>query len=425
MTASTETPDRIVEVANTLLRPKDLQLKKYTILQRLWAGYGHICHIEAAPINNGKIHSKTSSSFILKLVSPPTTTSSSSQTSSSTEDEGHLRKLISYQVERYFYTHLAAALPADVAVAACVGSIHHQPSAGDDGEQDGEQPTIALMLEDLREGFPVAGEKRTALEEWHVFAALDWLAKFHGFWWARRADVRKDRLRLAPLEEARLAGSRRTEGVWLNGGYTYLATRRKEYADLLADADSEWSSALCRPVPSVIASLAELVAQVLSPDASSDVTPSDISAYETLIHGDVKSENLFANTEGSAVAFFDFQYVGIGLGVCDLAKLFTCSVPMHMLTTETLSGDMALAMTAGERGLLQRYQRTISSISGKEYPWRELEMHWSTALVDWLRFQASWGFWGNTEWLEARVRHILGDQQWLEWVVENSQASKR
>lgn len=205
----------------------------------------------------------------------------------------------------------------------------------------------------------------------------------------------------------------------------YLATRRKEYADLLEDADSEWSSALCRPVPSVDASIAELVAQVLSPDASSDVTPSSISAYETLIHGDVKSENLFANTEGSAVAFFDFQYVGMGLGVCDLAKLFTCSVPMHMLTTEALSGDVALAMTPGERGLLQRYQRTISKVSGKEYPWQDLEMHWSTALVDWLRFQASWGFWGNTEWLEARVRHTLANQKWLEWVVENSQARER
>ncbi|KAI6811800.1 hypothetical protein KC340_g15745 [Hortaea werneckii] len=365
MTASTGTSDRIVDVANTLLHPKNLQLKKYTILQRLWAGYGHICHIEAAPLDNGRTHDKVSSSFILKLVSPP----ASSQNSSSSEDEGHLRKLISYQVEQYFYTHLAASLPADVAVADCVGSIHHHPAVEHDGEAN-RQPTIALMLEDLRKQFPIAGEKRTALDERHVFAALDWLAKFHGFWWARSSVVRRGQLRLAPLEEARHAGSQRAEGVWLNGGYTYLATRRKEYADLLEDSDSEWSSALCQPMHIVDGSLAELVAQVLSPDASSDVTPSGISAYETLIHGDVKSENLFANTEGSAVAFFDFQYVGMGLGVCDLAKLFTCSVPMHMLTTDPLSGDVALAMSDGERGLLQRYQRTISSVSGKEYPWR-------------------------------------------------------
>ncbi|KAI7545484.1 hypothetical protein KC331_g6190 [Hortaea werneckii] len=423
MTASTGIPDRIVDVANTLLRPKNLKLRKYTILQRLWAGYGHICHIETTPLDNGRTHDKTSSSFILKLVSPPA--SSSPKTSSLSEDEGHLRKLISYQVEQYFYTHLAASLPADVAVADCVGSIHHHPAAENGENGSKAQPTIALMLEDLREEFPIAGEKRTALEEQHVFAALNWLAKFHGFWWARSAEVRKGQLRLAPLEEAQHAGPQRAGGVWLNGGYTYLATRRKEYADLLGDSDSEWSSALCQPIPTVDESLAELVAQVLSPDASADATPSAISDYETLIHGDVKSENLFANTEGSAVAFFDFQYVGMGLGVCDLAKLFTCSVPMHMLTTESLSGDVALAMTDGERGLLQRYQRTISSVSGKEYPWRELEMHWSTALVDWLRFQASWGFWGNTAWLEARVRHILSDQKWLKWMVENSQAKRK
>ncbi|KAI7240115.1 hypothetical protein KC330_g1377 [Hortaea werneckii] len=421
MTASTGFSDNIADVANALLRSKNLQLRKYTILQRLWAGYGHICHIEAGPVDHGKTHDQISSSFILKLVSPP----ASSQNSSSSEDEGHLRKLISYQVEQYFYTHLAASLPADVAIADCVGSIHHHPAAGNGKNGSEAQPTIALMLEDLREEFPIAGEKRTALEEQHVFAALDWLAKFHGFWWARSAEVRKGQLRLAPLEEARHAGPQKAEGVWLNGGYTYLATRRKEYADLLGDSESEWSSALCQPIPSVDGSLAELVAQVLSPDASSDATPSAISDYETLIHGDVKSENLFANTEGSAVAFFDFQYVGMGLGVCDLAKLFTCSVPMHMLTTEALGGDVALAMTDGERGLLQRYQRTINSASGKEYPWRELEMHWSTALVDWLRFQASWGFWGNTAWLEARVRHILSDQKWLKWVVENSQAKRK
>ena len=85
-------------------------------------------------------------------------------------------------------------------------------------------PGPRAMLEDLREEFPIAGEKRTALEEQHVFAALDWLAKFHGFWWARSSVVRKGQLRLAPLEEAQRAGPQRAEGVWLNGGYTYVSS---------------------------------------------------------------------------------------------------------------------------------------------------------------------------------------------------------
>jgi hypothetical protein len=39
--------------------------------------------------------------------------------------------------------------------------------------------------------------------------------------------------------------------------------------------------------------------------------------------------------------------------------------------------------------------------------------------VDWLRFQASWGFWGNTDWLEARVRSILKDQEWRDALISN------
>jgi hypothetical protein len=48
-----------------------------------------------------------------------------------------------------------------------------------------------------------------------------------------------------------------------------------------------------------------------------------------------------------------------------------------------------------------------------------LVRHWETALVDWCRFQASWGFWGNTEWLEARVRSILADQGWRNWLEDD------
>jgi hypothetical protein len=46
---------------------------------------------------------------------------------------------------------------------------------------------------------------------------------------------------------------------------------------------------------------------------------------------------------------------------------------------------------------------------GKEYEWDIFLAHWEAALVDWLRFQASWGFWGNRLWLEARVRYVLAE----------------
>jgi len=149
------------------------------------------------------------------------------------------------------------------------------------------------------------------------------------------------------------------------------------------------------------------------------LSSSAVRGHQTLIHGDVKSENLFTTTAGDAVAFFDLQYVGLGLGVCDLAKLFTCSVPRRMLVDsgdEVLSTASKLEMQEGEETLLRQYHDQLQRTSNRRYDWSMFVKHWQTALVDWLRFQASWGFWGNSEWLEARVRSILGDEEWLAWI---------
>jgi Ser/Thr protein kinase RdoA (MazF antagonist) len=127
----------------------------------------------------------------------------------------------------------------------------------------------------------------------------------------------------------------------------------------------------------------------------------------TLIHGDVKSENLFSSKDGKSVAFFDFQYIGLGLGVCDLAKLFTCSVPQRLLPATQFMAD-------GEKKMLRFYHEKLEKTSGRKYPWNVFIMHWEAALLDWLRFQASWGMWGNTEWLEERCRGIISEgNQWL------------
>lgn len=156
-------------------------------------------------------------------------------------------------------------------------------------------------------------------------------------------------------------------------------------------------------------SIAEMAALFLTPCGR---------PIESYIHGDVKSENLFTTKNGDEVAFFDFQYVGLGLGVCDLAKLFTCSVPLDMLVDD--AGDsVRLTMRDGEKRLLERYRSgLLQHEDANSYEWSTFRRHWETALVDWCRFQASWGFWGNTEWLEARVRSILSDQEWRDWLKQ-------
>lgn len=385
------------DTAKALLAKKALHLQSLEVIQSLWAGYGQICRLTATTDGT-----QDAQSYILKLITPPPTQAN---------DEGHSRKILSYQAEQYFYSHLAPQLPPSVPVAKCLDSINeHHP--------DGTS-TTAMILSDLKQEYPVAGEKRNVLSSIQVNAALDWLSGFHGFWWARVADMDHSLLLLPPLEEVQHDGhdaSKKT--VWLNGGYTYLATRRKEYDILVEDEESEWSIALTSTTKGDDRSIAEIVAAFLTPRSTGSAP---IVRYQTLIHGDVKSENLFTSKSGDEVAFYDFQYTGLGLGVCDLAKLFTCSVPLNMLVTNT-NVPHKLSMQDGEKHLLARYWTRLEHVGEQKYNWDEFVFHWEIALVDWLRFQASWGFWGNTEWLEARVRHIISAPDWSKKLRESLSA---
>ncbi|KAI5923522.1 Ecdysteroid kinase-domain-containing protein [Camillea tinctor] len=420
------TPIKASEVASILLSPHSLDLTSCTPLQSLWAGYGHICAITARAQNaqagaqarrllfgddhnnnNNNTPADDTFALVLKLIAPP---------SQSSADEGHLRKMLSYAVEQYFYARVAPRLPPCCPVARPLAST-----------RDHELPGLtATLMADLRPRFPAVAGRRGALSPTQVRAALSWLAGFHR---STRALLREDggnvagELVLPPLveyERRKGKGKGKGDGVWLNGGYTYLATRRRELAALAADAGSEWSGVLCGPRGEYAGlCVAEVVAGVLAPRKGG------VGAHESLIHGDVKSENLFASAAGDVVAFYDFQYVGLGLGVCDLAKLFTCSVPLGMLVEEDEEGEEELGMGMGERALLERYREGLLEGGEGEYEWALFVRHWETALVDWLRFQASWGFWGNTEWLEARVRAILKDEGWRSWLYEQHVASQQ
>lgn len=404
------------EVASTLLAEHGLRLQSLKVIQSLWAGYGQICLLTAtldpaqrtsaqssrsvSAENSNVVTPQEQQSFVLKLITPPPTNA---------KDEGHTRKILSYQVEQYFYSHLAPQLPPSVPVAKCLASINQHHANG--------TSTTALIMSDLKQEYPIAGEKRSALPATQVNAALDWLSGFHGFWWTRLHTLDRASLVRPPLEEVQKDGDDATEKtVWLNGGYTYLATRQTEYANLAADEDSEWRVPLTQPTAAEKPSISEMVAMFLMPSSSG---PSSISRFETLIHGDVKSDNFFTSRSGEQAVFYDFQYTGVGLGVCDLAKLFTCAVPLSLLVANR-SIPHELPMQDGEKSLLERYWRNLKVISGRDYDWTTFVWHWEIALVDWLRFQASWGFWGNTEWLEARVRHILNDKAWRDALETNT-----
>ncbi|KAG6018015.1 hypothetical protein E4U54_007811 [Claviceps lovelessii] len=391
-------------IAKEMLAWIDLELISCVELQNLWAGYGHVCAVKARRLGKVRTTDQGVNSqweeirLVLKIVSPP----------AGLKDEGHQRKLLSYEVEQFFYDRIAPTLD-DLPLARCLATTSSMTEKAADAGLEGIKATL---MTDLRLRYPVAGEKRGFLTSRQVHSALRWLATFHRSYWAD-ARLQLSSLILPPLAEAELRRSSVNEqrgGIWLNGGYTYLATRQSEYESLKEDDSSEWSALLCKPVPHFSTTVAELAACFLTPRGR---------PIETYLHGDVKSENMYSTKSGDEVVFFDFQYVGLGLGVCDLAKFFTCSVPLDMLVGSQEMPSQ-LTMTESEKALLSLYREHLlqetTGVSTPTYKWDEFQRHWETALVDWCRFQASWGFWGNTEWLQARVRCILHDPQWQAWL---------
>ena len=125
-----------------------------------------------------------------------------------------------------------------------------------------------FVLEDLdAAGF--AGRRRW-LSDGELAQCLRWLARFH----------------------ARFLG-RAPEGLWETGTYWHLATRPDELRRMRNDA-------LRREAPALDAAL-------------------NGARFQTFVHGDAKPANFCFGDEG--VAAVDFQYVGGGPGIKDVAYL--------------------------------------------------------------------------------------------------------
>jgi hypothetical protein len=323
------------------LRPRLKSAPRHLVA--LWSSFGAIyqVHLKTAP-----------HSLILKHVDAPVDSHSS---------ESHLRKLISYRVERYFYAHLASRLSARVAA--------HYPV--DPGSRD-----TALLLEDLTAAFPHPASRRYCGEE-QAGVVLRWIAGFHAAFWGKVDEIPDTP---PPLE---VQNPRATEGVWQHGGYWYHATRSDEYAAMREDPEYDWLTE--RHVNMV----AEYLADPKRPG-------------RTLLHGDLKAANILFSGELDSCACYDFQYCGKGLGVVDLVYFLSTSVDARIMGNPE----------AVERLLDVYYQELQKQVLAngddmggytKEGMMQDLDM----AKVDWYRFQAGWGFWSNGFASESKVKTIL------------------
>lgn len=167
----------------------------------------------------------------------------------------HNRKLKSYEVETAWYKEYAAFCTEACRIPKCLAL-----------EKQGEE--VLMVLEDLdANGYPVR-KQSVSWEE--MKACICWLANFHVVF-----------LQKKPL------------GLWETGTYWHLETRPEE-----------------------LEALDDLALKNLAAQLDNRLKQAN---YQTLVHGDAKLANFCFSENGKEVAAVDFQYVGGGCGMKDLA----------------------------------------------------------------------------------------------------------
>lgn len=205
-----------------------------------------------------------------------------------------------------------ASLCGEARVATCLGLRHRHGS-------------WILVLEDLDDaGYP--RRQRDPRGE-DLAACLAWLAAFH----------------------ARFLGAKPI-GLWKSGTYWHLATRREELA----------------------------AARDPSLEARAIVVDDALRAarHQTLVHGDAKPANFCFGARGAGVAAVDFQYVGGGPGIKDVAYL--------------LHGASRAAQEQAKGVYFARLRAALpAEVEGEdvEHEWRTL---YPTAIEDFERFLVGW-----------------------------------
>ena len=256
-----------------------------------------------------------------------------------TSDLSHERKVHSYRVETAWYERYAPRCPDAARVPACLAV-------------ETRDDEVIMVMEDLdAAGF--AGRRSTASER-DVDACLAWLATFHATF----------------LGEI-------PEGLWATGTYWHLATRPDELA-ALDDGPLKAS--------------APLIDQRLA-----------ATRFPTIVHGDAKLANFCFADDDSRAAAVDFQYVGGGCGMKDVAYFISSCFDED--DCERLAPD-----------LLDRYFELLTQALADvgaavdtvalEADWRDL---YPVAWTDFYRFLQGWspGHWKLHRYSDRLAGEVL------------------
>ncbi|OHX34262.1 choline kinase [Methylomonas sp. LWB] len=254
-------------------------------------------------------------------------------------DLSHRRKLRSYQVETIWYSDWSSRCDSACRVPASLASA----AFGDE---------VVLILEDLdAAGF---GRRRSRIAEDDLSACLAWLANFH----------------------ATFLGDK-PEGLWPTGTYWHLATRPDELQALNDPPLQQAAAAIDRALSA--------------------------SPFQTLVHGDAKLDNFCFAERAGPVAAVDFQYVGGGPGIKDVAYFIDSCVPLPECERRE-SELLAIYFAALRRAL--SVKRPDIDADALERDWRAL---YPLAWTDFHRFLKGWspGHWPSDSYSERLARQVI------------------
>jgi hypothetical protein len=189
-----------------------------------------------------------------------------------------------------------------------------------------------IILEDLNENFPL---RKHQLNFSEVKVCLKWLASFH----------------ITFLNQ-------KPTGLWEIGTYWHLKTRPDEFEKIERQE---------------LKSKAHLIDELLNQ-----------CKYQTIVHGDAKLANFCFSEDGKKIAAVDFQYVGGGCGMKDVA---------YLLGSCLSSSECEFH----EKELLNFYfseLKKVFELASFNFEFKELELEWrkmyAIAFTDFTRFLLGW-----------------------------------
>ncbi len=238
-------------------------------------------------------------------------------------DLSHQRKLRSYAIEANWYQHWAARCDDSCRVPHCY-AVQAEPERW------------LFVLEDLDASGYAARASRPNPSQ--IQAVVRWLAAFHA--------------KFLGEEPAKL---------WAAGTYWHLATR-----------------------PDELAQMRDPVLRAAAPKLDARLNQ---GRYRTLVHGDAKSDNFCfpsANGASAGVPAVDFQYVGGGCGMKDVAYFF--SSVWSASECRAYAADALSEYFVALRSALREREIQVE-LDALEAEWRSL---YPVAWADFQRFLLGW-----------------------------------